>query len=43
MVFRCRFSRGRGPVGCGSYRAIELLEHVVRVIERVFEIGEGGD
>ena len=25
------------PIECGSYRAIELLEHVMKVIERVFE------
>ena len=25
------------PMECGSYRAIELLEHVMKVIERVFE------
>jgi len=30
--------KGKGdPMECGSYRAIELLEHAMKVIERVFE------
>jgi len=33
-----RFSNeGRDPMECGSYRAIKLLEHETKVIERVFE------
>ena len=26
-----------GPMQCGTYRAIKLLEHAMKVIERVFE------
>ena len=30
--------KGKGdPIECGSYRAIKLLEHSMKVIERVFE------
>ena len=30
--------KGKGdPMECGSYRAIKLLEHAMKVIERVFE------
>ena len=30
--------RGKGdPMECGSYRGIKLLEHAMRVIERIFE------
>ena len=30
--------KGKGdPMECGSYRSIKLLEHVMNVIERVFE------
>jgi len=33
-----RVYKGKGdPVECGSYRAIKLLEHAMKVIERVFE------
>jgi len=28
-----------GPIACGSYRTIKLLEHAVKVTERVFERG----
>jgi len=32
------FFKGKGdPMECGSYRAIKLLEHAMKVIERVFE------
>ena len=39
VVFCYRFSKGKEtiPVECGSYRAIKLLEHAMKVIERVFE------
>jgi len=26
-----------GPMECGSYRGIKLLEHAVKVVERIFE------
>jgi len=30
--------KGKGdPMGCGSYRGIKLLEHAMKVIERIFE------
>jgi len=30
--------KGKGdPIECGSYRVIKLLEHAMKVIERVFE------
>ena len=30
--------KGKGdPVDCGSYRGIRLLEHAVKVVERIFE------
>jgi len=30
--------KGKGdPMECGSYRAIKLLEHAMKVIERVFK------
>jgi len=30
--------KGKGdPVECGSYRGIKLLEHAVKVVERIFE------
>jgi len=30
--------RGKGdPVECGSYRWIKLLEHAMKVVERIFE------
>ena len=30
--------KGKGdPMECGSYRAIKLLQHAMKVIERVFE------
>ena len=30
--------KGKGdPVGCGSYRGIQLLEHVMKVVERIFK------
>jgi len=30
--------KGKGdPMECGSYRVIQLLEHAMKVIERVFE------
>ena len=33
-----RVFKGKGdPMECGSYRAIKLLEHAMKVIERVFE------
>jgi len=29
---------GKGdPMECGSYRGIKLLEHAIRVVERIFE------
>ena len=27
----------KGSVECGSYRGIKLLEHVMKVVERIFE------
>jgi len=30
--------KGKGdPVECGSYRGIKLLEHAMKVVERIFE------
>ena len=30
--------KGKGdPMGCGSYRGIKLLEHTMKVVERIFE------
>jgi len=30
--------KGKGdPMECGSYRGIKLLEHVMKVVERIFE------
>jgi len=30
--------KGKGdPMDCGSYRGIKLLEHAMRVVERIFE------
>ena len=29
--------KGKDPMECGSYRAIKLLEHAMKVIECVFE------
>ena len=30
--------KGKGdPMGCGSYRGIKLLEHAMKVVERIFE------
>ena len=30
--------RGKGdPVECGSYREIKLLEHAMKMVERIFE------
>jgi len=30
--------KGKGdPVDCGSYRGIKLLEHAMKVVERIFE------
>jgi len=30
--------KGKGdPVKCGSYRGIKLLEHAMKVVERIFE------
>ena len=39
VVFCYQFSKGKpgDPMKCGSYRAIKLLEHAMKVIERVFE------
>jgi len=36
------FKRKGDPMECGSYRALKLLEHAIKLIERVFErrIGE---
>jgi len=31
------FKRKGDPIECGSYKAIKLLEHAMKVIERVFE------
>jgi len=28
---------GGGPMGCGSCGGIELLEHAMKVVERIFE------
>ena len=31
-------NKGKGdPMGCGSYRGIKLLEHAMKVVERIFE------
>jgi len=30
--------KGKGdPMACGSYRGIKLLEHAIKVVERIFE------
>jgi len=29
----------RDPMECGSYRGIKLLEHAMKVVERIFEFG----
>jgi len=30
--------KGKGdPMKCGSYRAIKLLEHAMKLVERIFE------
>jgi len=30
--------KGKGdPMECGSYRGIRLLEHAIKVVERIFE------
>ena len=32
------FYKGKGdPMECGSYRGIKLLEHAMKVVERIFE------
>jgi len=32
------YYKGKGdPIECGSYRGIRLLEHAVKVVERIFE------
>jgi len=32
--------KGKGdPMECGSYRGIKLLEHAMKVVERIFEHG----
>jgi len=32
------YQKGKGdPMECGSYRGIKLLEHAVKVVERIFE------
>jgi len=32
------FYKGKGdPVECGSYRGIKLLEHAMKVVERIFK------
>ena len=37
VVFCYQFSNGKeDPMECGSYRVIKLLEHGMKVIERVF-------
>ena len=31
-------NKGKGdPMECGSYRGIKLLEHAMKVVERIFE------
>jgi len=25
------------PIGCGSYRGMKLLEHALKVVDRIFE------
>ena len=36
-IFLLVFKWKGDPMECGSYRAIKLLEHAMKVIERVFE------
>jgi len=38
LFYRCKLvDRPDRPMECGSYRAIELLDHAMKVIERVLE------
>jgi len=31
------YKEKRDPMQCGSYRGIKLLEHAMKVVERIFE------
>ena len=34
----CSIYKGKGdPMECGSYRVIRLLEHAMKVVDRIFE------
>ena len=36
----CSIYKGKGdPMECGSYRVIRLLEHAMKVVDRIFEHG----
>ena len=38
QVWYYPFTQGKGdPMECGSYRGIKLLEHAMKVVERIFE------
>jgi len=36
-IYMCVYKGKGDPMECGSYRGIKLLEHAMKVIERVFE------
>ena len=42
FTFQITIYKGKGdPMECGSYRGIKLLEHAMKVVERIFEQESG--